>query len=48
MKFFRSRIVIVEDNEAIREGFSLIINSISKFVVVNAYDNCEDTIKNLK
>ena len=46
--YFRSRIVIVEDNDAVREGFSLIINSVSNYYVVNAYDNAEDAIKNLR
>ena len=36
MKFFRPRIDIVEDNEAVREGFALIFNSISKFYVVGS------------
>lgn len=48
MSYFRSRIVIVEDNDAVREGFSLIINSVSSYYVVNGYDNAEDCIKNLK
>ncbi|MEO1052460.1 MAG: response regulator transcription factor [Bacteroidota bacterium] len=48
MKYFRSRIVIVEDNDAVREGFALILNSISKYYVVNTYDNCEDAIKCVK
>lgn len=48
MNYFRSRIVIVEDNNAIREGFSLIINSVSNYYVVSSYDNAEDCIKNLK
>jgi len=48
MNYFRSRIVIVEDNDAVREGFSLIINSVSKYYVVNGYDNAEDAIKNVK
>ncbi len=48
MSYFRSRIVIVEDNDAVREGFSLIINSVSNYYVVNGYDNAEDAIKNLK
>lgn len=47
MKYFKSRIVIVEDNNAVREGFAMIINSISKYYVVNTYDNCEDAIKNI-
>lgn len=46
--YFRSRIVIVEDNDAVREGFSLIINSVSNYYVANSYDNAEDAIKNLK
>lgn len=46
--YFRSRIVIVEDNDAVREGFALIINSVSNYYVVNSYDNAEDAIKNLK
>ncbi|MCA6073675.1 response regulator transcription factor [Fulvivirga sedimenti] len=48
MNYFRSRIVIVEDNDVVREGFSLIINSISNYYVVNSYDNAEDSIRNLK
>ena len=48
MNYFRSRIVIVEDNEVVREGFSLIINSVSKYYVVSSYNNAEDAIKNLK
>ncbi len=48
MNYFRSRIVIVEDNDAVREGFSLIINSISDYYVVNTYDNAEDAIHALK
>ncbi|MEM1407365.1 MAG: response regulator transcription factor [Bacteroidota bacterium] len=46
--YFRSRIVIVEDNDAVREGFALIINSVSNYYVVNSYDNAEEAIKNLK
>lgn len=45
--FFRTRITIVEDNQAVREGFALIINSINKYYVVNTYENCEDAIKSL-
>ncbi len=48
MSYFKSRIVIVEDNHAIREGFSLIINSVSDYYVVSSYENAEDAIKNLK
>ena len=48
MNYFRTRLIIVEDNHAVREGFTLIINSISKYLVVNSYDNAEDALKNLK
>jgi DNA-binding NarL/FixJ family response regulator len=48
MNYFKSRIVIVEDNDAVREGFSLIINSVSNYMVVNGYSNAEDAIKNIK
>ena len=40
--------MIVEDNEAVREGFTLIINSVNKYFVVNGYDNCEEALKNLR
>lgn len=42
------RIVIVEDNEAIKDGFALIINSFPKYYVVNSYTNCEAALKALK
>ena len=45
--FFKTRLIIVEDNRAVREGFALIIDSINKYYVVNTYENCEDAIKNL-
>jgi len=45
--FFKTRIIIVEDNKAVREGFALIIDSINKYFVVNTYENCEDAIKNI-
>lgn len=41
------KISIVEDNEVIREGFSLLISGMSGNQVVATYDNCEDAIKNL-
>ena len=43
-----TKIVIVEDNDVIREGFELLINSMSPFEVVNAYALCEDAIRQLK
>jgi DNA-binding NarL/FixJ family response regulator len=41
---FKKRAVIVEDDEEIRNSFSLIVNSSAKFMVMNAYANCEDAI----
>jgi DNA-binding NarL/FixJ family response regulator len=44
---FKKRVLIVEDDQEIRNSFSLIVNSSQKFVVVNAFSNCEDAIHNL-
>lgn len=43
-----NRITIVEDNEVVRDGFALLIDSVSGHQVVSTYDNCEDALKNLK
>jgi DNA-binding NarL/FixJ family response regulator len=45
---FRKRVVIIEDDVDLANGFGLIINSSDKFQVIRTYDNCEDAIKNLK
>jgi DNA-binding NarL/FixJ family response regulator len=45
---FKKRVLIVEDDEEIRNSFSLIVSSSQKFMVVNAYGNCEDAIDNLQ
>ena len=39
--------MIVEDDQEIRNSFSLIVNSSQKFVVVGAYGDCEEAIANL-
>lgn len=41
---FKKRVVIVEDDQEIRESFTLIVNSSQRFTVVGAYSNCEDAI----
>jgi DNA-binding NarL/FixJ family response regulator len=41
---FKKRVLIVEDDQEIRNSFSLIVNSSQKFMVVNAYPRCEDAI----
>jgi len=40
-------IVIVEDDEIIRDGFVELLNSSEKFNCIGNYDNCEEAIKNL-
>jgi DNA-binding NarL/FixJ family response regulator len=44
---FKKRVMIVEDDQEIRNSFSLIVNSSQKFMVVNAHANCEDAIATL-
>jgi DNA-binding NarL/FixJ family response regulator len=43
-----NRIEIVEDNEVVRDGLRLLINSMSEHTIVGAYDSCEKAIKNLE
>jgi DNA-binding NarL/FixJ family response regulator len=43
-----SRIEIVEDNDVVRDGLQLLINSMSNYSVVGAYINCESALKNLE
>ena len=45
---FRTRIVIIEDNEAVKEGYALILNSHQDYHVVNTYTTAEEAIKNLR
>ena len=44
---FKKRVLIVEDDDEIRNSFSLIVNSSQKFMVVSAYGRVEDAIENL-
>lgn len=43
----KNRIEIVEDNDVVRDGLKLLINSMSKHNVVATYISCEQAIKNL-
>lgn len=42
-----SRVVIIEDDKLIREGFANLINESEKFICTAHYDTCESAIKNL-
>jgi len=41
------RVVIVEDDKLIREGFASLVNESDRFTCVASYDICEDALKNL-
>ncbi|WKN44455.1 response regulator transcription factor [Tunicatimonas pelagia] len=42
-----TKITIIEDNDVVRDGFALLISSVSQHRVVNTYESCEGAIKNL-
>lgn len=44
---FKKRVILVEDDQEIRNSFSLIVNSSPKFTVINGYGDGEEAIKNL-
>jgi DNA-binding NarL/FixJ family response regulator len=44
---FKKRVMIVEDDQEIRNSFSLIVNSSQRFMVVGAYGDCEEAINSL-
>jgi len=46
--FQKIKIVIVEDNKAVKDGYELIINSYPKYQVVRTYIRAEDAIRNYK
>ena len=43
-----SRIIIIEDNDIVKEGFKLLISSLSNHEVVATYESCEDAIRSLE
>jgi len=43
-----NKITIIEDNDVVREGFALLIDSVSEFDVVGTYATCEEAIRKLK
>ncbi len=44
----KKRIIIVEDNSEIREGFTTLLNSTAEFEVINHYNHCETALRNLQ
>jgi DNA-binding NarL/FixJ family response regulator len=48
MPNFKKRVLIIEDDQEIRNSFSLIVGSSQNFTVPNTYSNCEDAIKHLQ
>ena len=42
------RIVLVEDNDVVRDGLELLINSLTEHEVVGKFESCEAAIKNLE
>ena len=48
MQELKHKVVIIEDNIPLSEGFNEVINTTKNFKVVNIYHNCEDAIENLK
>lgn len=42
------RIVIVEDDETIREAYAYLINEVPGYIVVNAYSSAENALKGIK
>lgn len=44
----QKRIIIVDDNLQIREGFRDVLESVEDYTVINIYGNCEDAIANLE
>lgn len=43
-----NHIVIIEDNEEIRKGFEILINSTNKFFVTHTFENCEIAFETIK
>lgn len=41
------KIVLIEDNTELREGYEIIIRSLADYTVTASYDRCEDAIKRL-
>lgn len=44
----KHRVVIIEDNIPLRDGFSEVIKANDNFELINCYDNCEEAIERLQ
>ncbi len=44
---YPKRLVIIEDNIAVKDGFALLIDSISHYEVIDTYVSCEDALEQL-
>lgn len=44
----KHRVVIIEDNIPLRDGFVEVIKATDNFELINCYDNCEEAIERLK
>ena len=42
-----NKITIIEDNDVVREGFALLIDSVNEFEVVGTYATCEEAMRRL-
>lgn len=43
-----TKICIVEDNHVIKEGYKILIDSISRYHVVSTYSSCEEALDNIE
>lgn len=48
MVYSKIKVVVIEDDDIIRNGFVILLNKNEKFVCVANYNNCENAIKNLQ
>lgn len=44
---FEKRIVLIEDDQELRECYKLMIKSVDKYLYINSYDSCEEAFSNL-
>ena len=44
---FQKRVVLIEDDQELRECYKLMIKSVDKYLFVNTYDSCEEAFSHL-